>query len=359
VTDPELAEPVAGAVPPDSPALAPPLAADEADEVAFDEPESDLGVAVSDAEAGESGLAVESFRSPQLTPESGGVAGAEAVAVAVVPAEADAEAEDETPDEPVFGVVGGLLATVGVSAGLELCAGAEVCAGTEVSGVVLGDMAGELAGAVHDEIGDGCLVTVVEVWPLVPVPEGAATAPWPGVPEPATLPLLLLGLCPDSTEELSWKMACRNGGTAAATPIANTAQAIASAGLSRTSRMSRPDHQLDRRRARGEGRVGPARPGGADGSLRPGGPDGSGDGEGTPRRPYSGIGAALARVGAAPGRILARMRSRPSACGSTCSAAACSAARTYSAKSCGGPSVTSTPAPARSAARPCRGPCGS
>jgi len=57
-----------------------------------------------------------------------------------------------------------------------------------------------------------------------------------GAPEPATAPPPVLPpvVCPVSTEELSWTMACRTCGTVAATPAANTAQTKASAGRSIT-----------------------------------------------------------------------------------------------------------------------------
>ncbi len=65
-------------------------------------------------------------------------------------------------------------------------------------------------------------------------PGATAPGPCPAVPPPAALPpppLVPVGW-PDRTDELSWTMACRSGGTAAATPAANTAQAIARAGRS-------------------------------------------------------------------------------------------------------------------------------
>jgi hypothetical protein len=59
--------------------------------------------------------------------------------------------------------------------------------------------------------------------------------PAPVTPLPPVLPPVLPpAVCPVSTDELSWTMACRRGGTAAATPAANTAQTKASAGLSIT-----------------------------------------------------------------------------------------------------------------------------
>lgn len=62
-----------------------------------------------------------------------------------------------------------------------------------------------------------------------------------GLPVPATLPppppLLLCGA---SADEPSWMKASRSGGTAMATPIANTAQAMARAGRSSQSRREWP-----------------------------------------------------------------------------------------------------------------------
>ncbi|HEY1624429.1 MAG TPA: hypothetical protein VGG16_11585 [Streptosporangiaceae bacterium] len=127
------------------------------------------------------------------------------------------------------------------------------------------------------------------------------------------LPPPTLELCPDRTLELSWTMAWRSGGTATATPAANTAQAKASAGRSIRSRKSQRDRALrDRVRAPRAGRCSSREAGslGASAVLPP-----------------------AARAG--PDWIFARMRSRPSGRGSTCSAAACNAERTRSAKSCG------------------------
>lgn len=107
-------------------------------------------------------------------------------------------------------------------------------------------------------VGDGFATAAVlvavpsAVWPrqaaglleLSAGPPGAtAPGPCPAVPLPAVLPPpppLPVGW-PDRTDELSWTMACRSGGTAAATPAANTAQAIARAGRSSmlTSQRSR------------------------------------------------------------------------------------------------------------------------
>ena len=130
------------------------------------------------------------------------------------------------------------------------------------------------------------------------------------------LPPPVLELCPeDSTPELNWTRAWRKVGTAMATPAANTAQANASAGRSIRSRKSQRVRCL-----RGLPRIRE--------------PAASGCSSRDPRPP--GALAALpsaARAGAE--RIFVRMRSRPSGRGSTCSAAACNAERTSSAKSCG------------------------
>jgi hypothetical protein len=134
-------------------------------------------------------------------------------------------------------------------------------------------------------------------WLEVDAPVMALAVPLFVVPPPP-----VLELCPDRTEELSWTMAERTVGTVMATPAANTAQAKASAGRSIMSRAFQCIRRL-RARTRAPGLS----------SLEPDSP--------------------VARTG--PERIFARMRSRPSGRGSTCSAAACNAERTRSAKSCG------------------------
>jgi len=117
-------------------------------------------------------------------------------------------------------------------AGLALPAGGEL--DTEppaaTSGLTVLPVPGP-AVAVEEGLG-GHAVAVPLTWPAGAPPE---TAPPPavlsGVPEPAgaSTPWLLLGeLIP--TAEPSWTMASRSGGTARATPMANTAQAIARAG---------------------------------------------------------------------------------------------------------------------------------
>jgi hypothetical protein len=173
------------------------------------------------------------------------------------------------------------------------------------------DGTGTIAGACDDGLAEPSGVA-----PLLPPPSGLCAtvlgaAAWPGAEVPvmalavplfAVPPPPVLELCPDRTEELSWTMAERTVGTAMATPAANTAQAKASAGRSIMSRAFQCSLRL---------RVRDRAPGLS--SLEPGSP--------------------VARAG--PERIFARMRSRPSGRGSTCSAAACNAERTRSAKSCG------------------------
>jgi hypothetical protein len=247
----------------------------------------------------------------------------------------------------------------GDEAGLEV-AGADAVALTGADAVAvavaepLGVGDGELAGEVDGEPdveGDGDEAGVqegtgatagawdglwlVSVVPVTPLPlsglwlTGLGTG-WPDAVAPVmaladplfALPPPVLELCPDSTEELSWTMAWRSGGTARATPAANSAQANASAGR---SIMSRRSQRVRRRRVRV--RV-PGR---------------------SSREAVSLPVSDAARAG--PERIFSRMRSRPSGRGSTCSAAACNAERTSSAKSWGGrdggPDLTFTPAPAR------------
>jgi hypothetical protein len=134
-------------------------------------------------------------------------------------------------------------------------------------------------------------------WPEADVPVMELAVPLFVVP-----PSPVLELCPDRTEELSWTMALRTVGTVIATPAANIAQANASAGRSIMSRAFQCTRRLcARTRAPGLS------------SLE--------------------LGSSVATAG--PERTFARMRSRPSGRGSTCSAAACNAERTRSAKSCG------------------------
>ena len=113
-----------------------------------------------------------------------------------------------------------------------------------LAGVTLGvtDLA-DLAGLAAEEDGESdahpvvsLLLWVAEVppWPVPPAPE----LYW--VPAPLTLgtPLLVLEL-EIPTAELSWPKAWRSGGTASATPMANTTHAAARAGRSSPYRQSR------------------------------------------------------------------------------------------------------------------------
>ena len=116
-----------------------------------------------------------------------------------------------------------------------------------LAGVTFGvtDLVGlaDLAGLAAEEDGEsdahavvGLLLWAAEVppWPVPPGPE----LYW--VPAPLTLgtPLLVLEL-EIPTAELSWTKAWRSGGTASATPIANTTHAAARAGRSSPYRQSR------------------------------------------------------------------------------------------------------------------------
>jgi hypothetical protein len=105
--------------------------------------------------------------------------------------------------------------------------------------VALADLAD--VGAEEDDASDAhavvsLLLWVAEVppWPVPPAPE----LYW--VPAPLTLgtPLPVLELV-IPTAELSWTKACRSGGTASATPMANTTHAAARAGRSNLYRQSR------------------------------------------------------------------------------------------------------------------------
>jgi hypothetical protein len=236
--------------------------------------------------------------------------------------------------------------------------------GAELAGVTLGvcDLL-DLAGAWEDwegcgwearEDGEELVGHAVAAAPLglalllpvliPPFDEGAC------VPVPARLggllePVLALVLCDEIPAIWPiWTMAWRVGGSASAMPMANTAAPSAKAGRSspsRQSRLSRRACPASSRRAHPvfHGRVRPAR--------KP------------PAAPA--LACLLARAG--PALTRARIRSRPSGCGSTWSAAACSARRRNSPKSCpcGGvpswPGLLITPAPGRCAGRTCRVPC--
>jgi hypothetical protein len=117
-------------------------------------------------------------------------------------------------------------------AGLALPAGGEL--DTEppaaTSGLTVLSVPG-LAVAVEEGLG-GHAVVVPLTWPAVVPPGTAPLVGFIGVPVPAgpSSPWLLLEGEIPTTAEPSWTMAPRSGGTARATPMANTAQAIARAG---------------------------------------------------------------------------------------------------------------------------------
>ena len=129
------------------------------------------------------------------------------------------------PLDPLSGgLLGGLLA--GVTFGV-----------TDLVG--LADLAGVAAeedgeSDAHAVVGLPLWVAEVPPWPVPPAPE----LYW--VPAPLTLgtPLLVLEL-EIPTAELSWTKAWRSGGTASATPMANTTHAAARAGRSSPYRQSR------------------------------------------------------------------------------------------------------------------------
>ena len=183
-----------------------------------------------------------------------------------------------------------------------------------------------------------------------PAPPFAGPA---ALPEPSRLgafPLALDDAIP--TADPSWTKASRSGGRARTTPMANTAQAAARTGLSSPSRQSRgrcraPPPAGPRRACSSPPRPVTQRPSPA-------------------RKPPGAAECLLARAG--PDCTRARIRSSPSGCGSTWSAAACSARRRYSPKSIGSgprgggpsnPDLVITLAPGPCAGRSCRGRCGS
>ena len=207
--------------------------------------------------------------------------------------------------------------------------------------------------ALADEEGDGQAVACALLWldaelkgPAPPFAEPAA------LPEPARLGVPLLGLDEEiPTADPSETKASRSGGSARTTPIANTAQAAARTGLSRPSRQSR-----------GRCRERPLSPRADSSPPRPAFQ--------RPARPARNPPDAAERLlrWAGPDRTRARIRSSPSGCGSTWSAAACSARRRYSPNSmgsgpCGGlpsnPDLVITRAPGPRAGRTCRARCGS
>jgi hypothetical protein len=286
-----------------------------------------------------------------------------AVAVAVLVAEAVPVAEAlSLPDGLTLELP---LAGLPLVPSLELLPAGEVC---EPCGDALG-FTGLLAfadrAAAADEEGDaqavGCALLRPDDVLAGPAPPFAAPA---ALPEPSRLgafPLALDDAMP--TADPSWTKASRSGGRARTTPMANTAQAAARTGLSSPSRQSRG-------RCRAPPRAGPSPAG-----PSPAGPRRACSSPPRPvtqrprpaRKPPSAVECLLARAG--PDRTRARIRSSPSGCGSTWSAAACSVRRRYSPKSigsgpCGGrpsnPDLVITLAPGGPrAGRSCRGRCGS
>jgi hypothetical protein len=224
---------------------------------------------------------------------------------------------------PPAGLVAGLVAgvTLGVAVLVDLA-----CAEGDGEEVVGHAVTGPLPG-----------LALLVPWLTLPFAELAELA---GVPVPARLgvPLVLCEEIPATSP--IWTRAWRVGGSARATPMANTAAPIARAGRSSPAHQSRGASAFSRPpRPVLERRVRPAK--------KP------------PAAPA--LACLLARAG--PGWTRARIRSRPSGRGSTWSAAACSAWRRYSAKSCpcGGvpswPGLVMTLAPRRRGGRSCRAPC--
>ena len=275
-----------------------------------------------------------------------------AVAVAVLVAEAVPVAEAlALPDGLTLELP---LAGLPLVPSLELLLAGEVC---EPCGDALG-LTGLLAfadrAAAADEEGDGqavgCALLRLDDVLAGPAPPFAGPA---ALPEPSRLGAFPLALDDEiPTADPSWTKAWRSGGRARTTPMANTAQAAARTGLSSPSRQSRG-------RCRAPPRAGPRRacsspPRPVTQRPRPA------------RKPPSAVECLLARAG--PDCTRARIRSSPSGCGSTWSAAACSVRRRYSPKSigsgpCGGgpsnPDLVITLAPGPRAGRSCRGRCGS
>ena len=274
------------------------------------------------------------------------VAGAVLVAEAVPVAEALSLPDGLTLELPLAGLP--------LVPSLELLPAGEVC---EPCGDALG-FTGLLAfadrAAAADEEGDAQAVGCALLWRddvlAGPAPPFAGLA---ALPEPSRLgafPLALDDAIP--TADPSWTKASRSGGRANTTPMANTAQAAARTGLSSPSRQSRGRCRASSRAAPRRACSSPPRP--VTQRPRPA------------RKPPGAAECLLARAG--PDRTRARIRSSPSGCGSTWSAAACSARRRYSPKSigsgpCGGgpsnPDLVITLAPGPRAGRSCRGRCGS
>lgn len=200
------------------------------------------------------------------------------------------------------------------------------------------------------DVADGQTVSlaVAEAAGLLPAPAAPADEPSTLPAEPATVGTVLLRWEVRPTELPSETKASRIGGKASATPIANTAQAAATAGRSIRSRQSSCGRAWPCRACAGA----LARPA----SRR----------RTQPASPVTGgVSEELSLVKAVPVRTRARIRSRPSGRGSTWSAAACSACRRNSPKS--GPCDPSgpwpclliSPAPVPHAGPICHGPCDS
>jgi|SRR5580692_763492 hypothetical protein len=255
------------------------------------------------------------------------------------------------------------LVTVVPSGGLVVVSVGDPVVAVAVSGLT-GGLVGGVVGGVVVWVAVG--LAVVVGWPVaagelhetraagLPLPL-TATAPGPPAedwPVPSAVPPPLLEFWPViavATWELSEPIPCRTAGTASATPIANTAKPAANAGRSTATCHCLADRGAcrawppwwDQRRNR------------------------------SARKPPLTTGPLATASGtcawAGPELILARILSRPSACGSTWSAAACSDWRTNSPNSrpgsCGPfgrrPNLTITPAPGPNAARSSRAPCGS
>jgi hypothetical protein len=228
-----------------------------------------------------------------------------------------------------------------------------------VAGLVV-TVAGEVVGGVVVAVAAGLVVAfgwsaapggLHEATPDARAPGLAVTAPgpppvrWPDPSVVAPPPLEFWPVIVSLTVALNWLIAARTGGTASATPRANTAKPAANAGRSTAT-----CHRLAGRRAR---RAWP--PGWDRRRCRPA------------RNPPRAVSGSCACPWTELGTILARIRSRPSTCGSTWSAAACSAWRTKSGNSCPcacgpfgrRPNLTITPAPGPNAARSFRVRCGS
>lgn len=171
---------------------------------------------------------------------------ADSLALALAPPLAEAEAEAATDCEAaMLGLTGGLVAGLDDETGEDVLAGVDVTTAPLVRGAVVANADAAADPVAHGAPAEGCWLGAAEAPPLPLAPPAAAC---PAEPCPEVVPALVLELCPVSTDEPSWTMACRNGGTAMATTTANTAQAPASAGLSMSSRTSQLPHHPARRR---------------------------------------------------------------------------------------------------------------